>query len=126
MSRPKRTSIAGNRLKLNVRGKEPGFHYCIVNDTDDRIQQFTDRGYEIVTDNNVVVGDKRIANPTKEGSPKQMSVGGGIKAYVMRIKNEWYDEDQAAKNSEVNKTEEALLREVEKAGFNGKLNLSRD
>ena len=73
--RVRRSSINGTRNKLNVRGKEPGYVYRIVNDIDDRIQSFQEMGYEIVTDNTVTVGDKRISNVSQEGSPVQVSVG---------------------------------------------------
>lgn len=83
INRTRRTPINGTRNRLNVRGKEPGYVYRIVNDIDDRIQSLKEMGYEIVTDKDVTVGDKRIANPTQEGSPVKVSVGQGVQAYVM-------------------------------------------
>lgn len=123
--RPTRTSINGIRQKLNVRGKEPGFVYRVVNDTDGRIQDFIDRGYEIVMDNSVKIGDKRVSNPTQEGTPVQVSVGGGMKAFVMRIKQEWYDEDKAVHNANIDKLEEQLHREAKEENFYGKITIKQ-
>ena len=95
-ARPRRTPI-GTRNILTVSGKKDGYHYRIVNDQGDRIQEFIDNGWELVPANEVRVGDKRINQAKPEGSNAQVSVGGGDKAFVMRIKQEWYDEDQAAK-----------------------------
>jgi len=110
---------------LNVRGKEPGYVYRIVNDTDDRVKTFEEMGYEVVTDSSVSVGDKRVALATKEGSPAKVSVGQGVHAYVMRQKQEWFDEDQKKKQEYVNELESSMKKESEKEGFYGKLSVSR-
>ncbi len=102
-----RTAINGRRNKLSIQGKEPGFEYRVVNDIDNRVIELQERGYEVVT-HDATVGDKRVGIPKKEGSPVEISVGGGKKAYLMRIKKEWYDEDQAAKLEDISETEKAL------------------
>lgn len=122
--KPRRTNINGTRNVLTVSGKEPGFEYRIVNDDGDRISQFEEMGYEVVKDQNIKVGDRRIANPTKEGSPIQVSVGGGTKAYLMRISKEWYDEDQAAKARRVDELEKGTLKEAREAADYGKVSVA--
>lgn len=122
-NRVRRTPINGVRNRLNVRGKEPGYQYRIVNDVDDRIKSFEEMGYEVVTDTSVSVGDKRVAIGSREGSPAKVSVGQGIHAYVMRQKQEWYDEDQKAKQVQVNELEASMKRDSEKEGFYGKLKI---
>lgn len=122
----RRSAINGTRNRLSVRGQEPGYVYRIVNDLDDRVQTLKEIGYEIVTDSNVSVGDSRIANPTQEGSPVKVSVGNGVQAYVMRQKQEWYDEDQAAKTAKTNELEDQMKREAKDAGFYGKLKISNE
>ena len=57
--RPQRTPI-GTRNVLSVAGKEPGYEYRIINDTGDRVQEFIDAGYELVANDSVRVGDKRV------------------------------------------------------------------
>lgn len=122
-TRTRRSPINGTRNRLSVRGQEDGYVYRIVNDLDDRIQSLREIGYEIVTDSKVSVGDKRIANPTQEGSPVKVSVGNGIQAYVMRQKKEFFDEDQAAKAAKVDELEASMKREAKDAGFYGKFKI---
>lgn len=122
-TRTRRTPINGTRNRLNVRGQDPDYVYRIVNDIDDRVQTLQEMGYEIVTDKNVTVGDKRIANPTQEGSPVKVSVGQGIQAYVMRQKKEFFDEDQLAKAAKNDELEATMKREAKEAGFYGKLKI---
>lgn len=123
--RTRRTPINGTRNRLSVRGKEPGYVYRIVNDTEDRITSLQEMGYEMVTDSNVSVGDKRIANPSQEGSPVKVSVGLGTQAYVMRQKQEFFDEDQAAKAARNNELEAGMKKDAAAAGFYGKLDISK-
>lgn len=125
-NRVRRTPINGTRNRLTVRGQEPGYVYRIVNDIDDRIQTFQEMGYEVVTEKNVSVGDKRIANPTQEGTPVTVSVGQGITGFLMRQKQEWYDEDQAAKNRKTDELEASMHKEKTEENFYGKLKISRE
>jgi hypothetical protein len=124
-TRVTRASINGIRQKLNVRGKDPAFEYRIVNDIDDRIQEFIDRGYEIVTDTTVQVGDKRVANPTQEGTPAKVSVGQGVKAFVMRIKKEFYEEDKQTHNATLDELEGQLRRTAKEEGLYGDIKTTR-
>jgi hypothetical protein len=122
--RVRRTPL-GQRNVLSVSGKEPGYEYRFVNDTADRVAQFQDAGWEIVPAAGVRIGDKRVGNPTPEGTQAQASVGGGDKAYLMRIRDDWYKEDQARKQEYVNATEAATKQEA-LDGTYGKLEISRD
>lgn len=124
--RPTRTPINGARQILSVKGKEPGYEYRIVNDEGDRVALLQEQGYEIVTDKDVKIGDRRIANPTQEGTPAKVSVGGGVQGYLMRIKKDWYEEDQAAKQKQVNETEEAMQKDARKLSDYGEFKLSRN
>ncbi len=120
-----RTPI-GTRNILTVKGKDPNFEYRIVNDSDDRIAQFQEAGYELVPDDTVKVGDKRVNSATSEGSVKQISVGQGTKAYLMRIKKDWYLEDQRAKQKHVNEIERATKEKALGYGDYGEVKISRD
>lgn len=102
--RPVRIPVSGRNI-LTVKGKDPAYSYRIVNDEPDRIARFQEGGYELVSDESVKVGDNRVSLPSAEGTVKQMAVGGGRKAYLMRIKKEWYDEDQKAKQKVVDDLE---------------------
>lgn len=124
VKRPTRTPL-GTRSRLAVKGREPGFHYRIVNDVEGRIQDFIDAGYEVVSDDGVTVGDKRIANPTQEGSPVKIHVGGGNQAYLMRIKDEWKAEDDAAKQAQLNDLEESMKAKAKENSFYGDIKISK-
>jgi hypothetical protein len=121
--RPQRTPV-GTRNVLSVAGKEPGYEYRIINDTGDRVQEFLDAGYELVKDDSVRVGDKRVNKTSPEGSVSQLSVGQGQKAFVVRIRKEWFDADQAAKQKRVDELEASTkLKALD--GTYGKLEISR-
>lgn len=124
VGRVTRTPV-GQRNILTVKGKDPNYEYRIVNDVEDRIAQFQEAGYELVPDDAVDVGDKRVSQGTSVGSKKVFSVGQGTKAYVMRIKKEWYEEDQRAKQRRVD-AQESSIREKALDGTYGKLDITRD
>jgi len=115
-TRPQRTPLA-NRSVLSVKGKEPGYEYRIVNDVGDRVDMFKEQGYEVVEDNSVQIGDRRVARPSKEGSPVQVSVGGGTKAYLMRQKTDWYQEDQNTKETRLKELEGAMRTDATKGMY---------
>ena len=119
--RVSRTPI-GQRNRLSVRDQEPGFVYRIVNDVDDRVHLMQEQGYEIVS--NTKVGDKRVDLPSSAGSASVISVGPGTKAVVMRQRKEFYDEDQAAKASLVDSTEQTMRQDARKASDYGSLSIN--
>lgn len=107
-ARPRRTPV-GTRNRLFLRNKEPGYFYRIVNDVDDNIQLRLDQGYEIVpAEKTGRVGDKRVDNASTPGSSSYISVGQGTKAVVMRIKEEYYKEDQNVKQAQLEELEQAM------------------
>lgn len=123
-TRVKRTPIGGKRNVLSMKGGDTeNFHYRIVNDIGDRVAMFQQQGYEIVADDSITIGDRRIANPMKEGSPIKVSVGNGAQAYLMRQKKEFFTEDQQEKQKHVDLTEGAIKAEAKKVADFGKLSL---
>lgn len=125
--RPKRTPI-NKRDILSVKGKEPGYVYRIATDVGDRIEALKDAGYEMVLAKDVRIGDKRINSAAPEGAYAQVSVGGGQKAFVVRIKEEWYKEDQEAKQAEVNRLEQTMKQTAlsQNELKNGKFEITKD
>lgn len=119
--RPKRQPV-GFRNRLNLAKKDPNYVYRFVNDTDDRVQMFLDAGYEIVDIGRNTVGDKRMDNQTTVD--KSISVGGGTRAYAMRIPKEFYDEDQKAKMQRVDAAEEGIKKPPIDGSY-GKVEISR-
>ena len=119
-----RRSPLARRNVLTVVGKEPGFVYRIVNDTEDRVTELQEQGYEIVSSNKVQVGDKRVSKASPEGSVMSMSVGGGKRGVVMRQREDFYNEDQQAKQDYINETERATKAEALNGTY-GKLEITR-
>lgn len=123
-TRVKRTPV-GTRNILTVLGKEDGYEYRIVNDTGDRIAQFLDGGYELVDADSVRVGDKRVNSASAEGSKAQLAVGKGDKAFLMRIKKEYYEEDQAAKQAKVDSLEQTMKQKASGVADYGSFDVRR-
>lgn len=120
--RPTRTAV-GRRNVLTVKGKEAGYEYRIVNDDQDRVDMFKGAGWEVVSNSEVVVGDKRVNQTSDVGSVATVSVGGGMKGVVMRIKQEWYDEDQEAKRAAVREVENTTRQEALDGADYGKVSI---
>lgn len=109
--RVRRTPV-GRRNVLTVNGKDPNYVYRIVNDTGDRVQAYLDAGYIFEEAKAVTVGDKRVGQATAEGTAAQVSVGQGVKGYVMKQRKEWYDEDQIAKAEAIKNLEDATKQKA--------------
>lgn len=117
---PKRRKKKNNRKPIGRRNvltapKKPGYSRRFVNaDDKSRIQMFLDAGYTIVNDNKsqkTQVGDEDTGNPQLLGSVAGKPVGGGIDAVLMEIPEDWYNEDQAAKETQIKQKEQGLLND---------------
>ena len=115
-NRPTRTPVSQQRHLLTVQSRDPGFVYRWVNDIDARIEMYKEGGWESVTEN-LKVGDTKVGTATAVGSAISKPVGNGITAVLMRIKKEWYDEDQAAKLARVRQLEDDLNSHADKFGL---------
>ena len=123
-ARQRRSSFNGTRQKLSVNSQIPGYHLHIFNDNKDgRIQQALDSGYEFVapeevgvvtsnvTSHNTDLGDRvRYLVGTDNGEP--------LYAYLMKIKQEWYEEDQKELQARNDRTD-AAIRKGQIAGTSG-------
>lgn len=110
--RPRRNSIGVPRLTLAVKFEIPGHHLCWMND-DGNVESALDSGYEFVTrgetelesgvtPTNVDVSDKI---KQKVGTTQQGDV---LYAYLMKIKQEWHEEDMAAIEAQNKLVEDAI------------------
>ena len=116
---PQRTPISGvtARNKLTIRGKEAGFSYRIINaDEAGRLEELQERGYEVVT-HDIKVGDNRVDATSVEGSPKTVPLGGGVKGLVVRIKQEWFEEDQRIKEQRAKDMESSIHPNAVEGGY---------
>ena len=122
-ARPTRSSLSV-RNRLSVKGKEDGFVYRIVNDVDDRVERLQEAGYEVCTKEHTgAVGDKRVDNTSSVGSATHFSVGQGTKAVVMRIREDWFKEDQETKQQNIDSLEASMKQDARKSSDYGKLSI---
>lgn len=113
-----------HRNPLKVRGKDPDYVYRVVNDTEDRVQTLQEAGYVFEESKEVALGGERVDDASSLGKVKHISVGGGVKAVLMKQRKEDYDEDQEAKQNYVKKTEAAMRPDPNDGGY-GKVGLTR-
>lgn len=110
--KPQRVPVAGNRNVMSVIGKQGGYVYRWVNDEDNRIEKFKAAWYEFV-DHPVQIGDVTINSAdSSNGGIQSKKVGNGITAYLMRIKEEYYNEDQDTKQRDITAKEQAMKRKL--------------
>jgi hypothetical protein len=123
--RPKRTPV-GLRPRLAVFGKDPNFEYRIVNDTPGNVSLMKQNGWQLCTNDEIDVGNFRTEQATEVGSLASMVVdsGTGMKAYVMKISKDEYQEIQDAYDREARAMEETL-RPNTNDGEYGKISIDR-
>lgn len=111
--------------RMYVAGKDPDYEYRFVNNVDGKVEQRAEDGWEVVTKAELKqVGDKRVDSPSSEGASQEVYVGHGHKAVLMKLRKDWYEEDQAAKQVAVDQRENATKQEA-LDGHYGKLTISR-
>ena len=97
--RSTRVPLGVARSKLSVPGR-PGYVRRWVNDTEGRLLQATQGGYQYAEDQNLQIGSPDIDNANRDLGARISRVvdkSTGQKAYLMEIKEEFYKEDQALK-----------------------------
>lgn len=112
----KRVAFSANRKRLDIGKEFKGYRTRWFNDQDDRLQRALDAGYEFVPKKEVgQVGDKDISNGNTDMNSKVSRVVGRtraeapIRAFLMRIREEFYNEDQA-KKEETNRMVDDAIR----------------
>lgn len=115
--RPKRTPVAANRDVLAVRNIPEDKVGRWVNDDKDRIQMFLNGGWEFVTDSGTCVGEKTVEASRGVGQTIHRLVGtkedrSPLYAYLMVLSKEYYNEDQASKQEEVDASEDAIYERL--------------
>jgi hypothetical protein len=99
----------GTRSILTAPEKR-NFKRRFVNDEPGRIQAFLDAGYRIV-DEETQMGDENVGQASQVGSVAHKPVGGGMNAVLMEIKDDWYQEDQDAKEAQLKEKEQGVLND---------------
>ena len=115
-TRKRRNVFNGTEAKLGVRSQIPGYHLHIFTDAGSRVQEAIDSGYEFVTpteiggvSENVVSrnGDlgeriRYLVNPRAEGTEQF--------GYLMKVRQEWFEEDQAELQAKNNRIDSAIRK----------------
>lgn len=109
----KRVPFGGFRSRLQVSDSFPGYVLRWFNDVDGRIQRAQDAGYVFVKAEEVSsLGEHQIHqdNSDLNGNVSKVVSRGEpvIRAYLMKIKEEWYQEDQREKEKVNKRTDDAL------------------
>jgi hypothetical protein len=111
-----RNAFNGTTGKLKVDFNIPGYHGYIFNDTPGRIETALQGGWEFVTPEEIgKMTENVVSRNTDLGSKVRFLVGktdtgGPLYAYLMKIKQEWWEEDQAALQERNNKVDAAIKR----------------
>jgi len=87
------------------------------------VASFQEQGYEIVTDSSITIGDRRVGRASQDGSPVQVAVGNGVDGFLMRIKEEFYKEDQAYKEQKLLELEQSMRKEANDIADYGSLKI---
>jgi len=111
--RSRRVPMGGPDMKLEVQDTDDAYVYRWFNDKGSRVQKAQMASYEFAEDiahvgtgaedRNSDVGShiSQIVGTKEDGSP--------LRAYLMRIPRELYEEDQAAKQAPIDELEEQLF-----------------
>lgn len=109
--RSTRVPLGVARSKLSVPQRQ-GYVRRWINDTEGRLLNATQGGYEYATDQSLQIGSPDVDNENRDLGARISRVvdkSTGQKAYLMEIKEEFHKEDQAAKNKAV-KAKDDLIK----------------
>ena len=127
--RPTRSRVSGHRDILTVENRNPNYYYRWVLDKEEdgaRVRRYVDGGYEFVTkeNDNVAVGDVSIKTNQDLGTLLRVPAGPnspGQYLYLMRILQEYREEDLFEEEKELRSREASMYRSNEKDGQYGEV-----
>lgn len=116
--RAERVPLGVRRPKLNA-DIRPGYVGRWINDDNNRIQDALKGGWDFVLRDSEAKSDDASSRIAKDVGSK--TNGQRLIAYLMEIRKDWYDEDQAAKQTSIDATESLIKRGalVQKPGEDG-------
>ena len=101
-----------DRRKTTAHDRDPNFHYRIVNVDDEkyagRLEKVKEMGYIFANDGESL-GDGQGVEASSIGSSVGTHVGHGTRGVLMKIPKEYYLEDKAAKQAEVDQSEMGMV-----------------
>ena len=121
------------RDKLSIDGKDPNYHYRLVKDekeTGHRVQKFLAAGYEFVKqDEDIKIGEHYVHRVEGVGSIIRVPAGEATVdkvnwLFLMKIKKGWYDQDQKAKQLEIDEMEAQLREPKDELGQYGNVKIT--
>lgn len=112
-TRVKRKPV-GHRDRLTVEGKDPAYEYRFIKSDPARLRKFLDAGYEV--DTTAVVDTGRVGLPSAIGSAPEVALGQGVQGILVRIRKDWYKEDQTEKQKAVDE-QEGIARKSANADY---------
>ena len=122
-ARPNKRIPVGTQHRdiLSVLNKDPEFMYRWVSDKSEKGQRifvFERGGWELVhADDGVVVGQDMVYTADNVGSIIRVpAMDGTSYLYLMKIKKEWYEEDQATKSGNIDEIEDGLRKKLPNSG----------
>ena len=120
--RKQRVPVSGRHDKLAVEGKDPNYYYYWVADTSEKgseILKYQRAGYVFATkDEGLIIGADSVFINDHVGSHIRVPAGkNGGNLYLMKLPMELREEDLAAKNAQINETEEGLRQHKPEGGY---------
>lgn len=108
-----RFDFGSAQSKLSVFNTDPNYHYHWINDTPGRVQQAIAGGYEFVSAESVQLVPGVLPTNSDSGDRVSAIVGTGedngpLRAYLMRIPLEWYEEKLARQQQRVDLADRAI------------------
>lgn len=103
-----RVPVGQNRDITNVHDTPEGYKDRWVNDEAGRIEKFRAAGYESVE--TAQMDSSNVDGSHTESGVVSKDMGKGQTAYLMRQRQDYYDEDQIAKQITVDETEDSMRK----------------
>ena len=126
--RRNRGAFNGTRGKLQVGKQIQGYHLYFFNDEPGRIQAALDAGWEFVSPDEVGYASTNVTNRNVDLGDRVSVIGGkddrgnGVPQVLLKIKQEWWEEDQADIQKRNDRTDAAIRKgkggsDVDTTGF---------
>lgn len=121
--RPTRIPIHGARniMAIPEMVKKPGYHYTWQPDRHSNLERFLNAGYAFVTDPGRANDLTANTSARLNGQGQALSMRSGEDTlYLLEVRQEWYDEDQAA-IERLNKEREGKVNAPTEGGYVNKI-----
>ena len=127
--REARLPLGGMRSILAIEGEDPNYHYHWAvddNENGNQIKRLVAAGYEFVSHTEGIrVGEAQVFRTEGLGSLLRVPAGDGRYHFLMRIPNEFYEDDQKRNAEQVNMTEQSITQARGSDGEYGTVKINR-